>query len=198
MIPNTSSILRKLDVIEIDYLYTERLANAGLWMLHPLEHTVLSTGRSMILNWVTKINGHYQVQWTFREKFPNTWGFIEKVAKGQGIGKAYWHVVPPGAVAKPHVDTKNTYIAAGDVDKRYNLFIDIPKDIDFRLDGIDKPINYLNDLEYSLLDLAANKVHSVRNNTTEPFYVLVFDTLNPGVAIHKDLYSINFGAERLK
>ena len=191
MIPETSSVVRKLMQHEIDELQQELSNNSGLWMQHPMNRTALDDGISIIINWVTKINNHYQLQWTFREKFPNTWKLLESIANGNAFGKIYWHCLPPGINAKPHIDFNNPYIRDGDAYKRYNIFLDIPKGVELLFDGLKSPISDTRLMEYTLYDMAANKVHAVYNKSDSPLYVMVIDILNPNVVVYNDLYFLN-------
>jgi hypothetical protein len=201
MIPQTSSIVRNLTQSEIDTLVSEMNNNAGLWSKHPMHSTALDDGKSIILNWVTRINGNYQLQWTFREHFPNTWKILESIADGRQFGKIYWHLLEPGRQAKPHTDIVNPYIIDGNADKRYNIFLNMPTGIELMFDGLKTPMPNTQSLEYTLFDMAANTVHSVRNPTNENFYAMIIDILNPGVLVYEDLYSINYvnapGGKRL-
>ena len=191
MISDISTVIRKLTEQEIDILQSEMINNDGLWIKHPMNKTALDDGKSIIINWVTRINGNYQLQWTFREKFPGTWKVLESIANGKEFGKVYWHVLPPKIHAKPHTDYKNPYIFDNNVDKRYNIFLDMPDGIELVFDGLKTPIEDTKSLEYTLYDMAANKVHAIYNNTDTHFYAMVIDILNPGVNVYKDLYSLN-------
>lgn len=191
MIPDTSSVVRKLSAEEIKTLQTELESNVGLWMLHPMNKTALDDGLSMIINWVTLIQDHYQIQWTVKEKFPGTWAILESIAEGNQFGKIYWHRLDPGINAKPHIDFNNPYIRRGDTYKRYNIFLDMPENVDLVFDGNKEPIEDTKSLEYTLYDMAANKVHAVYNRSNRPFYAMVIDVLNPGVEVFKDLYFLN-------
>ena len=191
MIPDTSSVVRKLTDIEISSLLQELESNAGLWMQHPMNRTALDDGVSIIINWVTLIGDHYQVQWTAKEKFPNTWKILESLAEGKQFGKVYWHRLDPGIDAKPHVDFNNPYIRRGDTYKRYNILLDIPEGVKLVFDGTKEPIQDTKSIEYTVYDMAANKVHAVYNRSDKPFYAMVIDILNPDVQVYNDLYFLN-------
>ena len=191
MIPEVSTKVRKLTPAEVNDLHQELDDNSGLWMQHPMNKTVLAEGETIIINWVTKINSYYQLQWTFRKKFPSTWKLIESMANGDEIGKVYWVCVPPGVDVSPHVDSNNPYIRDGNACNRYQIYLDIPKEVDLVFDGLKTPIDDTSLMENALYDFAANKVHAVYNKSDRPFYALVFDVLNPGVVIYNDLYCIN-------
>lgn len=188
MIPDVSSVIRKLTKEEINFIQHEIDVNEGLWMNHPMGKTALDSGKSIIINWVTYIKDSYQLQWTFKEKFPKTWELLESVAEGKQFGKIYWHRLDPGVHAKPHVDVSNPYIWKGDGFKRYNIFLDIPTGVELIFDGLKEPIIDVSAMEYTLYDMAANQVHSVNNYSDKPFYVMIIDVLNPGVEVYDDLY----------
>ncbi len=191
MIPDTSSVVRSLTDVEKSILQKELDSNIGLWMQHPMNKTALDDGLSIVINWVTLILDHYQVQWNCIEKFPGTWSILESIAEGKQFGKVYWHRLDPGINAKPHVDFNNPYIRRGDTFKRYNIFLDMPDGVELVFDGLKEPIADTKSLEYTLYDMAANKLHAVYNKSDKPFYAMVVDVLNPGVEVFNDLYFLN-------
>ena len=191
MIPDTSSVVRPLSEVEISSLKKELDNNYGLWMQHPMNRTALDDGLLIIINWVTLIGEYYQLQWSFVEKFPETWKILESIANGSQFGKVYWHRLDPGINAKPHIDFNNPYIRRGDTYKRYNILLDIPEGVELVFDGLKEPIADTKSLEYTLYDMAANKIHAVYNKSNKPFYAMVVDVLNPEVKVFNDLYFLN-------
>lgn len=190
MCPDRSTVVRKLTAHEINDLHEELKLNDNFFMKHPMKNTALHDGDSIVINWVTKINGAYQLQWTIRNKFPKTWAILESVANGRALGKVYWHRLKPGEYAEPHSDITNCYIADGDLDNRYNIFLDVPKDLVYKIDGDDTLIDP-EEVTNTLYDLSTIKMHSAVNNSTEPFVCMIIDVLNPGVPVEADLYQIN-------
>lgn len=191
MITPSSRVVRKLTESEVISLRTELDLNCGLWMKHPMNSTALDDGRSIVINWVTRINQLYQLQWTFREKFPETWSILETIANGKMFGKVYWHRLDAGVDAKPHVDYYNPYIIDGNIYKRYNIFLDIPRGVDLVFDAKSTAISNTKAMEYTLYDMAANKTHAVYNQSSQTLYVMIIDILNPGVKVYDDLYFLN-------
>jgi hypothetical protein len=191
MIPDTSSVVRPLSEGEISALKKELDNNYGLWMKHPMNQTALNNGVSIIINWVTLIRDCYQLQWTFREKFPETWSILESIADGRQFGKIYWHRLDPGINARPHSDFTNPYIRRGDAYKRYNILLDIPQGVELVFDGLKEPIADTKPLEYTLYDMAANKIHAAYNKSNKPFYAMIVDVLTPEVKVYNDLYFLN-------
>jgi hypothetical protein len=191
MIPETSSVIRKLAPAEISFLTQEMQINSGLWMKHPMKKNALDSGETMVLNWVTKIKGNYQLQWTFKEKFPQTWAMLQEIAGTKQFGKVYWHCLTPGTEAKPHNDGGNPYIADKTSYKRLNIFLDIPDGIKVYLDeNLTDPVDN-SSLEYTIFDIAATKTHAVTNFTNHHFYAMVIDILNDRVPVYEDLYTLN-------
>jgi hypothetical protein len=190
MIAETTQVIRSLTDEEVFLLRQEITDNHGLWMKHPMNKTALDDGSSIILNWVTKINGNYQLQWTFREKFPKTWKLIESIAEGKELGKVYWHKLPPGIHAKAHSDRRNSYIWDGNCHKRLNFFFDIPDGVEFLFDGDLKNPMPNKQFEYTVTDMAAIKNHAVNNFSNSELLVMIIDILNDGVKVYDDLYRI--------
>jgi hypothetical protein len=190
MIPDKSFVVRRLTAQELEDLHEELERNSNFFMKHPMKNTALYEGDSIVINWVTKINGTYQLQWTIKEKFPKTWRLLEEVAQGRALAKVYWHRLNPGTVATPHTDLTNCYIADGDLDHRYNIMLDVPTDLVYRVDDSNEPLDN-EEIANTLYDLSTIKMHSADNNSNEPFYCMIIDVLKPGVAVDQDLYQIN-------
>ena len=198
MIPKKSAVIRRLTSMEIDILSRELHTNSDHWMNHPMEKTALDDGQSIIINWVTKINGNYQLQWTLKEKFPDTWKILESLCPGHTFGKIYWHCLPPGHIAKPHTDYLNTYIKDGNCFKRYNIFLDIPDNLNLFLDNdLVNPVEH-HSYQYTIFDMAAIEKHSAVNNSSTNFYCMIIDILDKHVSVYKDLWSITNLSESAK
>jgi hypothetical protein len=192
MIPDQSTVIRKLTEDEITILSSELENNLGLYMQHPMSRTALR-GQSIIVNWVTKIKGHYQLQWTHRERFPESWKIFEKIADGKAIGKVYWHWLPAGGVAGIHHDhtSDNPYIIDGNAFQRLNVFLKIPDGVTMFFDGNFKAPFDTSSLEHTLFNMSAHMAHAVYNNSNQDFHCMVIDILNPGIPIESDLYMLD-------
>jgi hypothetical protein len=191
MIPEYSHVIRNLTDIEISTL-TEELQSNSHWVEHPvypLHKKAFYGGKSLILNWITEVDGQYQLQWTTKELFPNTWKLLEELAGGKPIAKVYWHKIPPGAMALPHSDVRNPYIARDDIFKRYNYYLDIDPAIEFKFDDTED-IWDNSTFENTLFDVSTIKMHSVVNKSQSTLYALIVDVLNPGVPINYDLFTV--------
>lgn len=187
MIPEKSTVVRNLTTKEKISLVTELRNNTGLWMQHPMNKTALDSGTSIILNWVTHINGNYQKQWTLKEFFPETWQILESIAQGKEFGKIYWHKLLPGQSAKPHTDNGNLYIRNGDAFKRYNIFLSVPADVRMYFDG-DLTNLFTLPVAHTLVDQCATKPHAVFNKSNEEIIVMVIDVLNDNIKVYDDMY----------
>jgi hypothetical protein len=197
MMPAVSTVVRKIDQKEIEILKTELDQNNSLWATHPISNTALNSGQTMIINWVTKINGKYQLQWTNRTKFPRTWELVASLANGNALGRVYWHSLRPGEKVLPHTDISVPYIRDGNIDHRYNIFFDFPSDLDFFVDGSSQPEKNTQDLEYTLYDSSTDKIHAVKNNNGQGkiFYALVIDILSPGITVAQSLFELPLSPE---
>lgn len=183
-----STIIRSLSNHEINDLNREILINDRLWIQHPMEKTYLDIGKTLVINWVTKINNEYQIQWTMKELFPDTWKFVTQLAENKSIGKVYWHRLKPLEQARPHTDNGNPYMSDKKIFKRLNIFLDIPTDVSVFLDGEREiPIDNKS-YEFTLVDLSHEKLHSVVNNSNKNVYIMVIDILKEGTEIYTDLY----------
>lgn len=197
MLPNKSHVIRPLVQSELDIFLEELDANSH-WIEHPVypfTRKAFQGGRSLILNWVARIDGKYQLQWTNRELFPKTWQLLEQLADGKELAKVYWHRIPPGAVALPHSDVRNPYIAHNDIYKRYNYYLDIDPAIEFRFDDSDEVWDN-STFANTLFDVSTIKMHSVKNLSQSTLYALIVDVLNPDVQIHYDLMTAQ-GSEEI-
>lgn len=196
MLPEKSHVIRPLTNVELDVLHAELNSNSH-WINHPVyprHRQAFQGGKSLILNWVARVSDRYQLQWTNRELFPNTWNLLEQLADGKQLAKVYWHRIPPGAVALPHSDVRNPYIAHNDIYKRYNYFLDIDPDIEFRFDDSDDVWDN-STFENTLFDVSTIKIHSVINNSSSTLFALIVDVLNPGVMVYDELLSVQSSPE---
>jgi hypothetical protein len=192
MLPEFSHVIRSLDADEISNFTLEIEKNRALFLDHPINKNkrAFHGGKSITLNWVTWIEGKYQLQWTSNENLPYAWNFITNLAEGKPIGKVYWHNMPPGSVALPHSDVRNPYIVKGDLYKRYNVYLSIPKETKFKFDDTED-IWDNSTFENTLFDVSTIKFHSVDNRLAkESMVALVIDILNEGVVVHDDLWNI--------
>lgn len=189
MIPSKSSVIRYLDKTEI-FNITSELLISDFWQNHPMKNNALHEGKSIIINWVTRINNMYQMQWNLFEHFPETIKTLKSVANDKQFGKIYWHRLQPGEQAKPHTDYRNPYIIDGKAYKRINIFLEIPNKVELYFDGdLDQKLDH-STFEFSIFDMAAIKVHAAKNFSNKNFYCLVCDILETNVDVYSDLYEI--------
>jgi hypothetical protein len=169
MIENTK-ILRSLTADEITFLKQELLLVDHLWESHHLP-TSLDEGRTVYLR-------QRSIDGIITDRFdlvPNTKKLLDSIIAPHHYGRCYWHKLMPGESIKPHKDRMFPFIKRGELEHRYQIYLDGDDTIKLMIDG-----KHTTGSKYSncLIDFDLKQKHSYLNTSSEPWYLLVFDAIN--------------------
>jgi hypothetical protein len=172
----TTKILRKLTSDEILKLKLELNDIDHLWSDHSSDHTkyptALKTGKTVYLNQCTN---KLVFKSSILNTLPNTNKIISDIVGSNYIGRAYWHRLMPLNTIESHTDSQVDFVKDNKLTHRYQIYLECTSENIIILDD-----TYKNsvEFEYSIVDFALTNIHYYKNNSSKPWYILVFDELN--------------------
>lgn len=172
MIPFNTTIIRSLTENEYTSLLIDIKQNNTKWVPHgDVKYTALQQGRSLHLK---RVEYNFKV---FEENFsdyPNTMSLIKTVTD-RPLGRVYWHRLFPGDQINRHDDLVIFNSFKGRLKKRYQVYLDLTDQ--FRLIVDNKLVSNPAEFSRTIVDFNLLKTHYYKNNSNDPFYLLVFDVL---------------------
>lgn len=174
----TTTKIRDITNDEKTILLSELLnVDETYWSVHlPAILTSLREGRSIHINFidydltvVQKMNNSIL--------FPKTLDIIKSISN-LPIGRVYWHRLLPGQKIDTHNDSGVVDRFKGKLLFRYQIYLDVPEEMELIIDG--KMVKDPKVFSNSLYHFALQRNHYYKNNSNNPFYLLVFDFMETG------------------